>query len=29
MEDRKIKVDQDVKDLKEKYDKMAFFMENG
>jgi hypothetical protein len=28
-EDRKIKVDQDVKDLKEKYNKMVFFMENG
>jgi hypothetical protein len=27
--DRKIKVDKDVQDLKEKYNKMAFFMENG
>ena len=29
VEDKKIKVDKDVQDLKEKYDKMAFFMENG
>jgi hypothetical protein len=27
--DREVKVDQDVKDLKEKYNKMVLFMENG
>jgi hypothetical protein len=27
--DKEIKVDEDVQDLKEKYEKMAFFIENG